>query len=238
MMTRVLPALSLALLCAGCWEFVDPEFPEVGAPAVMQVSAFVTEDGRANITGVLLPGVREGGFQRLVPDDTLRILGLKLAPENVERTGRRTYRFDGEIGRRPLEGALTIDAPVVNGVTGPPPHISWFGIRKLDPDTIRWRRGTELVLHVDTTLAPSLPPPQIQYWFLEMRAGARVFGVSANGLPRTQLHIPGDWVPASSDSTVSATLTFFQSGVQKSPSNDYIGSIDVNVQVRWIIKVE
>ena len=78
MMMRILTALSLALLCAGCWEFVDPQFPEVGAPAVMQASAFVTEDGNVNVNGLLLPGVREGGFQREVPDDTLRILGLKL----------------------------------------------------------------------------------------------------------------------------------------------------------------
>lgn len=237
MMRRALAILLFCLPCAGCWDFVEPEFPEAGAPAVLQVSAFVDEDANTTITGLLLPGRTRGGFLRAVPDDTLRIFGLAVAPDTVLRNGDRNYGFIGDLGGQPLNDALVIDGPVVLDIAGPPPHISWFGIRKLDPDTIAWTRGTELVLHVDTTLAPSLPPPQIQYWFLDLNGGGRAFRVSADGLPPAALHIPTGWVPAATDSTIIATMTFFQSGLQRSPANDYIGNIAVNVQVRWVIKV-
>ena len=236
-MPRSLGLLTLCLLCAGCWDFADPQFPEAGAPAVLQVSAFVDEDGNANITALLLPGLTRGGFVRDVPDDTLRIFGLALAPDSIRRNGDRNYHFIGSIGDDPLASALVIRGPVVNDIIGPPSQISWFALRRIDPDTIGWQRGTELVLRVDTTLAPSVPPPQIQYWFLDLRGGSRVFRISSDGLPPAEIHIPTGWVPATPDSTIVATMTFFQSGLQKSPSDDYIGNIAVNAQIRWIIKI-
>jgi hypothetical protein len=237
MNVRALFGLLLCLAAAGCWDFADPQFPEAGAPAVLQVSAFVDENGQANISAMLLPGLTRGGFKRAVPDDTLRIFGLELAPDSVFRNGDRRYHFVGTVGAAPLDGPLTIEGPVVGDILGPPSRISWFGIRKQDPDTISWSRGTDLVLRVDTTLAPSVPAPQIQYWFLDLHGGGRAFRVSSDGLPPADIHLPTGWVPEATASTIVATLTFYQSGLQRSPSNDYIGNIAVNVQVRWIIRI-
>jgi hypothetical protein len=236
-MRRALRSLLLCLPCAGCWDFADPQFPEAGAPAVLQVSAFVDERGQANITALLLPGLTRGGFKREVPDDTLRIFGLALAPDSIFRNGDRQYHFIGTVGSDPLAGPLTIAGPVVDDIVGPPTGISWFGIRKDDPDTISWSRGTELVLRIDTTLAPSIPPPQIQYWFLDLNGGGRTFRLSSDGLPPAEIHIPTGWVPEAEDAAIVATMTFYQSGLQRSPSLDYIGNIAVNVQIRWIIKI-
>ncbi|MGQ0562543.1 MAG: hypothetical protein ACT443_11795 [Gemmatimonadota bacterium] len=237
MSKRALPCLAVSLLSAGCWEFVAPDFPEAGAPAVLQANVTLSETGSLDVSAVLVPGLTFGGFQREVADDRLNVNGIELAPVAVRRNGTRAYQFVGQLDDGAvLSRPFVLVAPVVQDVTGPPPRVSWFGIRKADPDTIVWMRGEQLVLRVDTTLAPSMPPPQIQQWFLDLRGRERSFRVSSDGFPPAELHIPSEWLPESNDGIIVATMTFFQSGQQRSPAKDYLGSISLTVVLRWTIR--
>jgi hypothetical protein len=237
-MMRSLFVFVIAALCAGCWDFVEPDFPEAGAPAVLQSSTFVDERGNISIDALLAPGFTVAGLQREVPNDTLHVYGLSLAPAEIKKNGSRAYTFSGNLDSPdPLRVPFVLDGPVIEEVTGPPPHVRWFGIRKLDPDTITWPRGTELRLRIDTTLAQATPLPQIRQWFLEIRGKDRSFRVSSDGLPPATLRLPAEWVPADTNGIVTATLSFYQSGTLLSPKRDYIGNISFTVLIRWIIKV-
>lgn len=236
-MTRVC-LLASALLCGGCWDFVEPELPGAGAPAVLQVSAFVDEAGVVDVNAMLVPGFTIGGLQRAVEDDTVAIYGMKLGPRAVRKSGTREYSFQGRLDSpNPLTVPFTVTGPAIQEVSGPPPYVRWLGIRKTDPDTIVWLKGTELQLHVDTTLARNSPSPQIRQWFLELRGDNRSFRVSSDGYPPAILRVPTEWIPASTNGILTAQLSFYQSGTQRSPSNDYIGNISFTVSIRWVIKV-
>lgn len=200
-------------------------------------SAFLDQSGQAQIDMVLAPGLTIGGLQRRVLNDTLVVSGFELAPRAVRKNGSREYAFIGDLGgtaaiSRPFEVA----APLVEGVTRPPP-IRWFAIRKTGPDTIAWREGTDLILPIDTTLAPSIPVPQIRQWFLDLRGGDRPFRVSSDGLPPANLRVPAEWVPSRGTEVLAVSLTYQQSGQQLSATRDYLTNITFTVILRWVIKV-
>lgn len=238
-MMRRLLIVVLALLCGACWDFVEPDFPEAGAPAVLQASVFIDEQGAGNINALLVPGLTFGGFVRDVPNDTLLFYDRALAPTAVRRNGTREYNDAGILVEGdPLAQPFVLVGPDVTDITGPPPRVRWPTIRKIGPDTVSWTRGTTLVLRVDTVLAPAEPPPQIQQWFLDLRGSDRSFRVSSDGLPPAELQIPGNFMPAAVGGNIFATLTFYQSGQQRSPGNDYVGNISFTVLLRWVIKVQ
>lgn len=233
---RLSAILLLSLCSAACWDFVEPDFPEAGAPAVLSGSTFLDENGRAQISMVLAPGLTVGGLQRGVLNDTLVIFGMKLAPKEVRKNGSREYAFIGDVGGSAISQPFDVLAPQVEGVTRPP-AIHWFGIRKAGPDTISWREGTDLILSIDTTLAPSIPAPQIQQWFLDLRGGDRPFRVSSDGLPPANLRVPAEWVLSRGTEVLAVTLTYFQSGQQLSATRDYMTNVSFTVILRWVVKV-
>lgn len=234
---RSVRSFALLLAVAGCYDFVEPDFPEAGAPAVLQATAFRDIAGNISITAQLVPGLAIGGIQREIPNDTLEIYGLRLTPKEIKKNGTRIYGFEG-----PALVAATfpfvLAAPGVAGVIGPPPRAQWFPVRKTDGDTIVWKRGSELVLHVDTALGVSTPTPPIRQWFLELRGADRSFRVSSDGPPPLTLRIPPEWVPAVNTQTFPVFLSYFQSGQQQSPNRDYIGIISFNTQMRWTIRID
>lgn len=177
-----------------------------------------------------------GGIQRKVPNDTLDIYGFKLTPVEIKTNGTRVYSF---VGRAITNGSapFVLNGPRVDEVTGPPPHANWFPIRKTDPDTVVWVRGTDLILHVDTALGVSSPTPPIRQWFLTVAGTQRDFRISSDGAPPVILRIPAEWVPPVNTPTTNVFLSFFQSGQQQSPTRDYIGLITFNIQIRWIVRI-
>jgi len=230
--------LLLALLSSACWDFVEPEFPEAGAPALLQATAAVDEQGDLVFGALLIPGLAIGGVQRPVPDDTLDVYNLKLGPDSIARNGRRRYSFDG---RLTLTNAILLPfelhAPVVEGVTGPPPHVRWFGVRKTDPDTITWSRNTDLLLHVQPVAGVPVPLPASRQWFMEVRGSSRSFRISADSLPPGEIRIPAAWVPESEGDTLHVSFSFFQNGQQESPGKDYIGNFSFTTLLHWFVLV-
>jgi hypothetical protein len=232
---RLVSIFLAAWMSAGCWDFVAPDFPEAGAPAVLQLNVSVDEAGTVGVNGVLAPGLDIGGVIRDVADDTIEVFGVRIGPSAVRRNGTREYNFTQRVPSVTLSTPLDIRAPDVNNVPGPPPQIHWFGIRKTDPDTLRWTRGTDLVLHLENDLGTSVPQPGLRQWFLQLN-GNVAFRISSDGFPPEELRIPPQFVPASVSKVVLVTLSFFQSA--QIFSNTYIGNFGHNVLIRWIIKVE
>jgi len=233
---RPLFLILLSLCGAGCYDFVEPDFPEAGGPALLQASAYADENGSLQINALLAPGLDANGVERTVPNDTLDIYGLKLAPKDVSNNGSRTYSFFGEKSGFSITAPFDVNGPRIDDVVGPPPRVHWFAIKRTDPDTVVWTRGTDLVLHVDTAVGVSLPPPAIRQWFLTLSGASPSFRVSSDGLPPTTLRIPVEWVPTPANGFIVVTLSYFQGGQQQGPSRDYIGNITFNITLRWIIR--
>lgn len=236
MIRRSAAIVCMSLALGACWDFVEPDFPGAGAPAVLTVGLFADESNRANVTGLLAPGLTKGGLQRRVTNDTLWIYGVPLTPTNVRPNGSREY--DTTLEAPDLENrVLEVRPPAIEELTSPAPT-RWSTIRKLDPDTISWTRGTDLVLRIDTTLVSVQPRPQIRQWFLELRGSDRPFRVSSDGLPPAALRIPAEWMPTpSSSGTIVASLQFYQSGQQLSAPRDFLTNVTFTFILRWIIRV-
>lgn len=227
----------LALACAGCYDFVDPDFPEAGAPVVLQASVYADAAGAVTIDALLVPGLAMGGFQRNVLRDTLDIYGLKVAPTGLRRNGSREYQITDTLPSGTMTRPFTVAAPRVEDVGGTPPPIVWFPIRRADADTIIWQRGTELVLHVDTAVGRSQPVPPIRQWFLSLVGTPVGFRISSDGLPPATIRIPADWVPATTTGTILVLMSLYQAGTLQSPARDYIANVAFNFQIRWVVRV-
>lgn len=240
-MTRALAALAiLSTSLAGCLDFTEPDFPEAGAPALLQLSLNIDPAGNGSLNGVLVPGLTFLGFVREVPNDTLLVNGLRVAPSNVRDNGTREYHVSGAVSQARLDTdtPFEVEAVPVEEITSLPPGIRWYTIEKLDSDTIAWTRGTDLVLNVDTALATPSPSPQIRQWFLNIAGATRSFRLSSDGLPPGELRIPTAFIPADANGIIRVTLSFNQSGTYRSAGNDYIGSYTYATSLQWTIKVD
>ena len=239
MARRTVPILSLALFCASCYDFAAPDFPGAGANPVLQLNVLLNEQGSLSLSGLFAPGIGLDGFQRRVPRDTLDVFGLNIGPSAVESNGVRVYGFVGHLpatvaATQPLE----LRAPEIESFPALPPGIRWFGIRRVDPDTIYWRPGTALVLHVDTAVGVSVPTPRIREWFLELRSTSNSFRVSSDGWPPAELRIPAEWVPPTTTSDIiGITMSFHQSSRVEPATANYPAFIDYTYLVSWVLVV-
>ena len=239
MRRRFLPGLLAAVISAGCYDFVAPEFGGGGANPVIQLSVVLSEQGNLTLSGLFAPGIDTTGFNRNVPRDTIDVFGLKFAPLSVRENGTREYNSTGKVApalaqTQPLE----LSAPQIQGHPALPPAVTWFPIQRADPDTIYWQRGSDLVLHIDTAVGVSVPTPRIRQWFLEMRSTNGSFRVSSDGLPPAELHIPSEWVPATTDSDIIAiSLAFHQSSRLEPETANYSALFDFTFIVNWVVVV-
>jgi hypothetical protein len=236
-LTRAVFVLASSLCCSGCWDFLEPDFPEAGAPAVVQASVFLYDNGRLIMNGLLVPGLGIGGVQRHVVNDTIEVFGVRIAPAQIQKNGSRSYFIDTTVPPA-VTFATPFDliAPVIEEVTGPAPRVRWFGIRRTDADTIAWQRGTDLVLHVSAPLGQSTPAPMRTSWVISI-VGTTSFRASADSLPPTTIRIPTEWVPAAVNGRVTVLFSFLQQSKVESPLKDYIGLFDFTTVTQWTIKV-
>lgn len=231
-------ALGAALLAA-CWDFVAPDFPGAGAPAVFQMTVTMNELGVGSLNGLLVPGLALSGFQRDVPDDSLFVNGVRVAPSSIRANGTREYQLSGFIGdsSKVEPPSLELLPPRIDDIATVPTAVRWYGITKLDPDTITWPRGTNLVLRVDTALAIPEPFPQIRQWFLDINGVTRSFRISSDGLPPGTLIIPPTFVPEPANNRIVVTMLWYQTGQYRTPANDYLTNITLSVALTWIVRV-
>ena len=234
-MKRMSAVLLVALSASACFDFADPDFPEAGAPAVMQVTVFADDAGATSVEGVLAPGLREGGDIRTVSNDTLRVSDMSIVPTEVRKNGSRTYSASSQ-RTQPLR-RVTIQPPRIAEV-GTLPVVDWRAIQRSDADTVEWTRGTDLVLHVANDADASTPAPQIRQWFMDLTGSDRQFRISSDGFPPDTLRIPSDWVPATAGGILLVHLSYYQSGRQQSPAGDYIELSSYTFQLHWTVRVK
>jgi hypothetical protein len=234
--TRLL-LIGAVLGLAGCLDFAEPTIPDRSAAAVLQANMRVFDHGVLQVDGSLSPGRDADGFQRTVPAPFILAAGMLIEPQSIGETGVRSYSTSVPVPPRETLGPFELVAPTVHDV-GALPHVTWYGLARLDPDTIVVRPGADIVLHLDTADAVPQPPNPTRQWFLDVTAGGRTFRISATGVPPLLMRIPAEWVPAPQNNHALVTLIYYQSSQLRSPENLYIGNVLLDVRLRWVIRFE
>jgi hypothetical protein len=223
------------IVLAGCFDFVEPDLPESGAPVVLQAATHLTETGRLHFTATLAPALSLEGFLRRVPNDTIVVHGIRLSPDSLARNGSRYYdetRVLPELLGRPL----LLAAPRVPEVVAQAPAVRWESVRAL-ADTIVVAANQDLVLRVQLVGTPSDPQPQQRQWAVDLVAEDFVFRIGADGAPPDSIRIPSYWIPTDRDGQIDAYLTYFLSGIYRPPPGDFVTILTADTRIRWTVHV-
>ena len=231
-------ATLLSVVLAGCIDFEEPDFSEAGQPAAFQAIVLLDETGRLDVSGVLIPGITSQNVRRTVPNDTIRVYGVAIGPDETARNGSRTYDLETQLtGPEPGARPLTIVPPAVVGAVAPLTAIQWQGLRRLDPDTLLVAVGSDITLHVEVTPTSTNPAPTVRSWNVDLVSADSNFRFGANGVPPASIRIPSFWIPNASNGRIAVFLSFFQSGTYRPPPGDYAVSATGDVRIRWNVRL-
>jgi hypothetical protein len=234
------PLLGFCLLVtAGCFDFLDPDLPETGAPVVLETNLSFDETGLLQAGALLAPALTVDGFRRAVLVDTLRVSSVAITPDSVRPNGTRRYRFSTTVHDpvgfvRPLR----IATPTVADVRATQPVIDWFALQRADPDTLIFGTGQDLMLNLIVEPGESRPAPDQRVWSLELVTDSGRFRLGAPGRPPPSIRVPAYWVPPSGNSRVTAYLTYFLAGTYRPAPGDYLHSLTASLRIRWNIRLQ
>jgi hypothetical protein len=227
------PAVAAATLAlAGCIDFLDPRLPEPG-PALLQLFIHFVDVGKVQVEGTLLPGMSIARDWRAVPNDSLLVEGQPIAPRDVHSNGARDY--SATLPLPTATGPVTVLPPAVAGLPDRPPELRWYGIRRLDADTIVLGPGADLHLHVDPSTPPEVPPPTTRQWVLQLFSSGHTFQLGADGAPPADLWVPAAFLPGDSTADIVASLLVLQGGVTSAAGGDYVLNASMDQHLAWRI---
>lgn len=230
--------LALVLSCSGCFDFVEPDLPQRGAPAFLQAFVHINESAHLRISAVLAPGLTQEGDARLIGNDTVIASGLFITPDSVRRTGTRIYNHEGPLGGPdPFAQPITLVPPRIEGALAAPPVVRWRAVRPARMDTIRAVRGEDVVLIIQRSPEPSAPEPLLQQWIVDLVSEDGNFRFGASGEPPDTIRVPSFWVPPAASGRVAAFLTIALSGAYRPPPSDYLVHFSAEQRLRWNLRI-
>jgi hypothetical protein len=227
-------AVACCLLLAGCVEVAEPEMPDPRSPAVLQANMRIFDAGAFQVDGSLSPGREESGFLRVVQVPYIQAAGFLVAPQTLSQQGVRTYQSGFAVARGATSGPFDLVVPDIRGTTTLP-AVRWWGLQRVGSDTLVVHPGSDVVLRMDSVAAVSVPAHRWRQWFLEIRTGAQVFRVSADGAPPATLRIPSEWVPGRAGERSDLSLIYYQSTQLRAPDNTYIANIMLDTRMNWVV---
>jgi hypothetical protein len=225
--------VSIVALTA-CVDFVEPDLPALGAPAVIQATIRLTDRGEAELEALLAPGLNEAGLRRAVTRDTVLVLGRPVTSDSIAHNGSRRYRALWPAPSTAVAEPVTFRAPTLGNLTARPPEVVWAGARRLGPDTLRVVSGQDLFLQVGPGAGSALPKPDVQQWFLRLEGDEGAFNISADGPPPDTIQVPARWIPAGDE--VAVRLIYAQSAVIEDTPGDYVGLITLDIRLNWTVR--
>lgn len=223
---------------SGCIDFVEPDIPELGAPATVQATLRLTDLGTAEVDVYLAPGLDSAGSQRSLTGTPLEALGRAHQADSIRRNGTRRYTKSWLTARDIVSEPILFRAPGIDRVAAAPPALEWVGVRRLGPDTLRLRPGEDLYLPIALGRGAGTPQPAIRQWFLRLSSAsgaAGAFGLSADGTPPDTIYVPARWIPRTNE--LDVRLIFNQSSILRTPPGDYIGVVNVDVRLFWTVHI-
>ena len=228
----------LAWVCAcfsttACVDLAEPNVPSLNSSTVFNITVRQIPRQGIDISGTLSPGRDSIGVPRRVLTPLIAVgRTIPLGEPNAQRTYIIANRAPADSAN--FVGPFEIQPPVVEN-TAQPQIFRWYGLRRLDGDTVRTDALGDVSLHVQTRFGTDIMPNRTSQWFLELRGSAGVINVSGSGAPPDTLRIPSQFLPAGTGKRVDATLIYFQSATIVSQPVPYIASVTLDVRTEWII---
>ena len=223
----------LGLVTAGCLDFVEPDLPERGAPAVAQISVIVSDSGTLALQAEVAPGIDASGFRRTLINDEVQAAGYSIAPRDTTAGGGRRYASTVSVARDRVANTIEIVAPSITH-TSVAPAVRWVGLQRLDPDTVTLGPDGSLRLHVIERPDPTVgAPPDTRQWFLTLIGDNNNFRLGSNGPPPEALVVPAHWIPEAEESVVVRLI--YQQSAQLNAETPYIGLITLDLRVHWTV---
>jgi len=234
---HLLRALSaaLGLSAAACLDFVEPDLPERGAPAVAQINVVVTDSGKLSVQAEVAPGIDASGFRRTLVDEDVRAAGHSIAPHDTTDAGGRRYAATLSVGRELVASAIEIMAPSITH-TSVIPSVRWAGLERLDPDTIALEPDGSLRLHVAERADPTVGAPATRQWFLTLFGDDNNVRIGSNGVPPDTLVVPAHWIPNAEETVVVRLI--YQQSAQVNADTPYIGLITLDLRLHWTVTMQ
>lgn len=231
-----MPALAVVAAVAACADFVDPNIPEAGGPAVLSAVAVVSDRGTVDVRGIMNAGLDLIGVQRDVPDAGLGVNDTVIQPVAVERDGDHRYQsmWAFDVASEPI--AIELRGPPIPGIIAAPPTAMLRGIRREGPDTLRITAGSDLLIRLAAEPGASTPSPISQQWFLTIAAAAREFRLGGSGAPPDTILVPGRFLPAGD--SLEVRLIYQQLAEAQAPPGDYIGVFTLDARLFWTVRVD
>jgi hypothetical protein len=222
------------VLTAACLDFVEPDLPERGAPAVARISVVLSDSGSIDVEGEIAPGIDDSGVRRTLVQEDVRAAGLSFAPGDTTPGGGRLYASRRQIGPDQVAGAIEVFTPAITHTTAAP-AIRWAVLRRFDADTVTTEEDGSLRLRATELADPTLgAPPDTRQWFLTLIGDDNNFRLGADGPPPDTFVVPARWIPTA-DETIVVRLIYQQSARLDADSL-YIGLITVDQRVHWIVR--
>lgn len=231
---RALIGVALAAAAGACIDFVEPDLPFRGQPALFQGVLRVWDDGRVAADGSLTPGFDDDAVPRDVRRETLRALNRVVAPAAVAEDGRRTYMEQWTTTRDSVAGTLVFEAPLLAG-GAPPPGFRWAGIGTPQGDTLTVAAGADLTLVVETGPVEE-PAPSTRQWLLSLSGSSGTLRIGADGVPPDTLLVPARFLPLPNAGFFAATLSYTRSLAVAQPS-EYTGIVTLDARIEWVVRV-
>jgi hypothetical protein len=228
--------MTVALATGGtaCIDFVEPDLPERGAPAVFQGALRVWDDGRVVVDGLLAPGLDADAVRRILIREAIVAMNRAVEPASIARNGSRSYFSQWTTTPDSVAGVLVLEGPRVE--TGsPPPSFRWSGITTPQDDTVAVVAGADVMLRL-TVAAAETPAPQTRQWLVQMTGAGGTFRFGGDGAPPDSLLVPAYWLPEPADGLIAVTLSYTRSMAIQQPS-DYIGVLLLDTRVQWTLRV-
>ena len=236
---RLVTLTSLFAACvasSACIDLAEPNIPSLGSSAVFSVTVRQIPRQPIDISGTLTSGRDSIGVPRRVVTP-LFVLGrtVEIGDPNAQRIYVIGSRMPADSAD--FVGPFDIQPPVIENTAFPQVY-RLYGLRRLDPDTVRMDALGDVALHVQTRFGSGgdVAPQNItRQWFLELRGQSSVINVSGSGAPPDTLRIPSQFLPAGTGGRVDATLIYFQSATVVAQPVPYITSVTLDVRTEWII---
>ncbi|MGH7443238.1 MAG: hypothetical protein ACREKM_00105 [Longimicrobiales bacterium] len=224
--------LVVALACAACVDFVEPELSNSNGGFSLEL---VLEEDSMRVQALLIPGRDESGHPRAVTSAALMIDNQPLSPLPTEYQGDPAFAYESARARGGQASAAVVQIPTVEGV----PQFAPFRfplIRRSGPDTIVVQAGEPAVLRLDLPADASELTWTHRFWELSGSGGSRFFdAVGRDEPPPEIISIAPYFLP--SDSTFNLVLVDRQLVIEPDDATSFRLFLSAMTHIEWTVLI-
>lgn len=221
----------LALVLAGCMDFVPASGPEAERPtAFLTLEHLNPGPGTAPDTLAVRGFVQRAAGVRLA-DDTLRVAGRAIGARPLQ--GVWAYEDTLLLAPGSLGQTVHVRLPVPAGAPFALQEFQYLGVARRGPDVLTVRPGADVVLPIEAG-GGTLGIVSHEYWAVSMFRGQANAEIRTSSAPPATLVLPASLVPADTASTMFVELRSTRAFTAEGAAPVYLSTSAV---LRWRVHI-